>query len=275
MHDALPALAVAALLLFAGCNGATDPAATTEPTTPATTTTTQSTAQPTTTAGDAALPPGVSASGVENVSAVVAAHRASVAAHGVVRRSQSRMNGSLNGTRIRVTSNATVRLSPDRDQFRWLATGNSTHGNETSRLYESYYANETAVAVRQFVRGSYTTRVVNRTDGYDRVVNYSASQWRIVNAALSNASYAVAGTEQVDGRTVTTLVAENGTYSGDRPATTYDATVRIAASGLVLSVERSWTSETERLVTQYRSQMTWRHGGAVQPPAWYPVNGTA
>ena len=255
MRNSLHVVAVAAMLALAGCSGVTAP-------------TNQATDRPHT------YPPGVSADGVENVSAVVDAHNESVLEQGAVRTSHTVLNGTTSSEQIHTVADSTVRLAPNGTEFRWTVHGTNTLGNDTGRLDERYYANESTLVTRVSRNGDVTVRERNRTGLWNRAIRYAATQTRIVNATLSNANYTVTDTEWRNGRAVTTLVAENGTFSGDRPVTEYDATVEIAASGRVLSIKRSWITETDTTSARYTSTIVWENTTAVEPPAWLPRNTT-
>lgn len=253
MKKPLLSVAIVAMLVLAGCIGVTAP--------------TQSGAD-----REHVYPPGVSADGVENASVVVDAHNESVWTDGAVRQSNTVLNGTTNGRSIRVESNSTVRLAPNATRFRWTVYGTNTLDNETTVLDERYYANRTTFVTRVERDGEVTVRSRNRSQGLTRIIRYAATQTRIVNATLSNANYTVADTAWRNGRAVTTLAAENGTYSGDRELAQYDATVEVAAGGRVLSIERSWVSETEQSTTRYHGEITWRPAEPIEPPAWLPRN---
>jgi hypothetical protein len=270
----LLAVGVAALLVTAGCGGTSGPAATatTESTTTAATTETTQT----TTVGPPEYPVGVSADGVENASALVDAHRSHVVEHGAVLKGATDTNGSVNNRTIAVTATETARLSPNATRLRWTLDGTRTvNGTAEPTLDESYWANESVLVSRTIADGNSTVRVRNRTGVYDDVVVNAAAKDRIVEAALTNANYSVAGTEYRDGRWLTTLVSVNGTYSGQQPVTEFDATLVVAASGRLVSMERTWTSETERSRTRYHDEFAWSPAEPVERPDWVPANASA
>ncbi|MFC3476943.1 hypothetical protein [Halobacterium litoreum] len=279
MRDALPAVAVVALLVLAGCSGASAPS---DPTATGTTTdaatTDEPTTSPATTTQSAAsgYPPGVSADGVENASALAEAHRASVVERGAVLTATTRTNGTVNNRTVAVDASETARLTANASELRWSVSATTTRGNATTRLDERYYANESTLVSRVEREGNVTVRSRNRSSFWNRAVLGAASKARIVNVTLSNANYAVADVAERDGRTVTTLVAENGTYSGRQPVVEYNATVTVAESGRVLSLTRSWTSETDRSRTRYVSELAWSPATSVERPGWAddatPVN---
>jgi hypothetical protein len=274
----LLAVGVAALLVTAGCGGTSGPAATatTESATTAATTTQASTETTQTTVGPPEYPVGVSADAVENASALVNAHRSHVAEHGAVLRGTTDTNGSLNNRTIAVTATEMARLSPNATHLQWTLDGTRTvNGTAEPTLDESYWANESVLVSRVTADGNSTVRVRNRTGIYDDVVVNAAAKDRIVEAALTNANYTVAGTEYRDGRWLTTLVSVNGTYSGQQPVTEFDATLVVAASGRLVSMERTWTSETERSRTRYHDEFAWSPAEPVERSDWVPANASA
>jgi len=278
----LIAVGLAALLATAGCGGtASGPAATTAPpadgpTGTTTATTTAATATQTTTVGPPEYPAGVSAGGVENASALVDAHRAHVVEHGAVLTSTTTTNGTAGNTTIAVNATETARLAPNASALTWTLDGVRTlDGTTEPTLDEDYWANESVVVTRVTTTGNETVRVDNRSGVLADVVVNAATKGRIVRAALSNANYSVAATERRDGRWLTTLVAEDGTYLGDRPVVEYDATLVVAASGRVVSLERAWTTATERSRNRHRDEFAWAPAGPVERPDWVPANASA
>ncbi|RXK46222.1 hypothetical protein [Halorientalis pallida] len=287
MRRALQTVAVVTLLLAAGCSGPNGQTTTTAPdVAPATPTQTDgSTPDPTTTdrpstvdgpANDSvpdakAYPPGVLADGVTNVTALVSAHRSSVVADGATMRTTTRTDGTVDGTAIRIRGNETARLAPTASHLRWSAGATTTRGNETGVLDERYWVNESVLVSRVAAPdGNVTVNVQNRSAALDRVVVSAATKARILRSALSNADYDVRNVTEQDGRTVTTLVARNGTYRGQRPVSTYDATVSVAASGRVLSLDRTWQTAN----TRYHDEYVWTAATPVEKPAWAPGNAT-
>jgi hypothetical protein len=297
VRRALQTVAVVTLLLVAGCSGpsgqttttapdaapasptstdgsAPDPTATDRPTADATATDRPSTPDSPsndTAPGVGAYPPGVSADGVANVTALVSAHRASVVADGATMRTTVRTDGSVDGTAIRVRGNETARLAPGATRLQWTVGANTTRGNQSSVLDERYWANESVLVSRvASADGNVTVNVQNRSATLERVVVSAAAKSRIVTPTLSNADYEVANVTERDGRRVTTLVARNGTYRGPRPVTTYDATVTVAASGRVLSLDRTW----ETADTSYHDEYVWTAATPVEKPDWASTNAT-
>lgn len=274
MRRVLLAVGVAALLVTAGCGGTSGPAttATTESTTTAATTETTQT----TTIGPPEYPAGVSADGVENASAVVAAHRSHVVANGAVVKGVTNTTGTVNNRSIIVNATETATLSPNATALTWTVNGErTTNGTTETTLDESYWANESVLVSRVATTGNVTVRTQNRTGIYDDVVVNAASKDRLLSAALENANYSVAATEYVDGRWLTTLESVNGTYSGRATVEEFDATIVVAASGRVVSMERDWVAETDRSQNRYHDEFTWSPAEPVERPDWVPANASA
>lgn len=264
-------VAVAALLVTAGCSGASGPA------TMATTDATESTTTPaTTTVGPPEYPAGVSADGIENVSTLVDAHRAHVIEYGAVLDSVTDMNATVDNRSITVAASETAVLSPNATALSWTLDGSRTmNGTSETTLDESYWANDSVFVSRVATTGNVTIGTQNRTGIYDDLVVNAAVKDRVLEAALSNANYTVAGTEYVDGRWLTTLQSVNGTYSGQRPLVAFDTTVVVASSGRVLSMERGWVTETERSRNRHHGEFTWSPTRPVERPDWVPANASA
>jgi hypothetical protein len=289
-------VAVAALVLLAGCAGMNGPTETETTATPesessvtsetTTATTTETTKAPTETvtttatgpeggSNDSALPPGVSGSGLANATAVVAAHNESVLERGTVVSAETSLNGSLNGDSFTSSSDETVRLTPGATEMQWTVAGNSTRGNETTRLNERYYANETTFFSRVERAGEVNVRAVERSSVLDGLVRSAATKLNVVNATLSNANYTVGNVTERDGRTLTTLVSVNGTYDGQQPGiVAFEATVTVSESGRILSLTRSWTREAGNTTNSFAETIEWSNAGPVERPDW-TTNATA
>jgi len=267
----LLAVAIAALLVTAGCSGTSGPATT------ATTDATEPTTTPaTTTVGPPEYPAGVSADGVKNASTLVNAHRAHVVEHGAVLDGVTDTNGTVGNRSVAVDASETAVLSPNATYLSWTLDGSRTvNGTSETTLDESYWANDSVLVSRVATTGNVTIRTRNRTGIYDDLVVNAGVKDRVLEAALSNANYTVAGTEYADGRWLTTLESVNDTYSGQRPVVEFDATIVVASSGRVLSMERGWVTETDRSRNRYHDEFTWSPAEPVERADWVPVNASA
>lgn len=216
-------------------------------------------------------PPGVTADGVENASSLLAAHEATVLDRGAHTVAQTTVDSGVRKQAFGLVSQSVVRFAPNGSRAYWASTSANTIGNGTSVQDTRYYANETAVTTRVVQLGNATVRERNRSGLYDRVLRNAASQRRMLQSALASAEYAVADVTERHGTTVTTLVAENGSYDADRPVTTFDATLEVSESGRVLSFTRTRTLRTDVSVEHHRTTMTWRPvSPPVSTPAWTP-----
>jgi hypothetical protein len=273
----LLAVGVAALLVTAGCGGTSGPATTaTTDATPESATATATETTQTTTVGPPEYPAGVSADGVENASVLVDAHRSHVVANGAVLEGTTNTNGTVNNRSIAVDATETAKLSPNATHLTWTLDGERTmNGTSETTLDESYWANESVLVSRVATTGNATIRTQNRTGVYDDVVVNAAAKDRLLAAALENANYSVASTEYVDGRWLTTLESVNGTYSGRATVEEFDATIVVAASGRVVSMEREWVAETERSQNNYHDEFTWSPAEPIERPDWVPTNASA
>lgn len=245
-----PALhvAVVLVLLFAGCIGqgpAPLPDDSTE-TTP--------------------YPPGVTADGVSNASALVDAHRDHVTTHGAVVTSNGTTTVRFGGEPQTVETNATARATPNLTRIHVVSWGVRVSGNETAPERYEVYANETTVLQRIAYENETSVRVERRGESAPIVVE------RVVRAqplrsALESLDLEVLGTERRNGRTVTTLSADETTLNGDTPSRNA-ATLEVAASGRVLSLSTIRDQNTTTAVGRRTLDVTWANATTVEPPAW-------
>ncbi|MGB9987749.1 hypothetical protein [Salarchaeum japonicum] len=288
MTRVLPLAAVCIALLLAGCGAPVADTSTPAPTSPTTDNPTQSTHSATTAAttpetpaetttqsvtapADGDYPPGVTAAGVENASRLLAAHQTTIVERGAYTVSQTTIDGVVRGEPFGIVSQSVVQFAPNGSRVRWTNTGANTIGNETTVQDARYYANRTAVATRAVQDANVSVNERNRSDLYDRVLRNAATQQRVLQSTLTSAEFAVAGVEERNGTTVTTLVAENGTYDADRPVTAFSATLELSESGRVLSFTRTRTLRTDLSTEHHRTTVTWRPVVLpVSPPAWTP-----
>jgi hypothetical protein len=240
-------VAVVLVLLFAGCIGqgpAPLPDDSTE-TTP--------------------YPPGVTADGVSNASALVDAHRDHVTTHGAVVTSNGTTTVRIGGEPRTVETNATARSTPNLTRIHVVSWGVRVSGNETAPERYEVYANETTVLERIAYENETSVRVERRGDApivVERVVRAQP-----LRAALESLDFEVVGTERRNGRTVTTLSADETTLSDDDPSRNA-ATLEVAASGRVLSLSTVRDQNTTTAVGRRTLDVTWSNATTVEPPAW-------
>lgn len=240
-------VAVVVLLLFAGCLGqgpAPLPDDSTE-TTP--------------------YPPGVTADGVANASALVDAHREHVIAHGATVTSNSTTTVRIGGEPRTVETNATALATPNLTRIHVVSWGVRVSGNETAPERYEVYANETTILQRIAYEDETSIRVERRGDApivVERVVRAQP-----LRSALESLEFEVLETERRNGRTVTTLSADETTLNGDTPSQNA-ATLEVAVSGRVLSLSTVRDQNTTTAVGRRTLDVTWADATAVEPPAW-------
>jgi hypothetical protein len=232
---------------------------------------------------ESALPPGVSASGVENASALVAAHEEALSASGYAftfRQNYSVETGENQSLPPAVADTSAVQngtVAPGLAPFSVHTETERETPNRTVTTAVDYWGNDSAVAVRSMEgnRTEFRTfqRGVNETSAdalgrpsFDAVVTKS----RIVMGVLESGEFAVAGTEQAENRTLVSLEAtEYGGTLGVAPenVTAYDATVVVDERGLVRSFEFSLASTTRSIPVElrYEFDVTEREVNVTQP----------
>ncbi len=231
-----------------------------------------------------ALPPGVSESGVDNASTLVAAHEEALSATGyeftfrqnysVETDENQTLPPALADTSAVQNGTVAAGLAP----FRVHTETERETPNRTVASTVDYWGNESEVAVRaiQENRTQYQTfqRDSNATGedalgqpSFDAVVTKS----RILEGVLQSGEFEVAGTEEVDGRTLVTLEATE--YSGTlgvapENVTAYNATVVVDERGLVHEFEFALASTTRSIPVelQYGFEVTEREVDVGQPP---------
>lgn len=237
------------------------------------------------TANASALPPGVSESGVENASTLVSAHEEVLAAssyeftfvqnYSVETGENQSLPPALADTRAVQNGSVAAGLAP----FAVHTETERETPNETVSSTVDYWGNESVVAVRAVQMNQTQFRTFQR-DGnaseqdafgqpsFDAVVTKS----RILDGVLRSGEFAVAGTEQVEGRTLVTLEATE--YAGTlgvspENVTAYDATVVVDERGLVHSFEFSLASTTRSIPVELRYEFDVTQTEVdVSEPAW-------
>lgn len=265
-------LAVAALLVLAGCGGvgpspgpAPGPATTTEP---------------------PQYPPGVTEDGLRDADALVDAHRSSVREDGATTR--LRMNitaraddrtGTTTAGAETVTAGAETmtvvydeewRAAPGLGRIRnaWRQSLVTENGS-TLQGQVQLYVNESVVVTRNRTTGEWTTRTNPRDDGYDELLLAQVAASPLLERTFEAGNFSVADVERRNGRTVTTLSAYEGTFTGEGREV-FAATVEVAASGRVLSLSVRRDDDATTAAGERRTNVTWSDGTDVERPEWAP-----
>lgn len=254
VRRALPAVALAALLVLAGCSGL-DPAPESGPDQPTTTET-------------PVYPPGVTEAGLADADALLAAHRESVREHGAVTDLRVNMTGRVDNRTVTVGLEERWRASAGLARVRhtWRQT-QVTDGESTLQGRVAMYVNESHVLTRETDNGTVTATSKPRDDSYDELLLTQVSGSLTLEGAFGAANFSVVNTERRGDRWVTTLGAYDETFTDDG-RTLFTATVEVAASGRVLSLSVTRDPHANRPAGQRTTRVTWANGTAVDPPDW-------
>lgn len=233
-------------------------------------------------ANASALPPGVNASGVENATALVAAHRRGLAETGyryVLVQNASFEESPFNvsglpagGFTTDSTERGTVEagLAP----FHARSTGRTTIGSRTANVSTDLWGNETVLAVRTRLANQINTQHVNLTRDGDAFfeltrddANDSVTKAAVVELTLASGSFEVVN---ASGEFVTLRATgfENGTapvFDAEN-VTRYDARVVVDRRGVVHRLSLVVESDTEHL--RYGFEVTERGPVEVTRPGW-------
>lgn len=231
-----------------------------------------------------ALPPGVNASGVENASALVAAHRRGLAATGyryVLVQNASFEESPFDGFGLPVgdfTADSVERgaveagLAP----FHVRSTGRTTVAGRESNVSAELWGNETVLVVRTRFATRVDTQRVNVTrDGAGAValarddVNDTVTRAEVVRATLASGPFEVVNATGSDG--LVTLRATE--FDGNRSlgfdaenVTRYDARVVVDRQGVVHRLSLVVATGDEHL--RYAFEVAERGPVDVTRPAW-------
>ncbi|WP_435179979.1 hypothetical protein [Halorussus sp. AFM4] len=278
-------LLVALMVVVAGCAGGdppdgpdratattTPPAGTqtgagSEPAPPGTATTTANASS------NESLPPGVNRTGVEDPSALVAAHRTALNNTSFAFRFHANVSVGPASQWTRQRGAVEAGLSPlivHSDSVRRLGDGGT-------RVATDLWANETAVVVRY--RGTNRTELRRYNRSGENVADETwahlpradldsqVTQSWLIELALAAGEFDVAGVEQRDGRTVTVLRANRAVEAENY--TDFDATVVVDAAGQVhsLSLTAAYAGDDATRV-HYEFALTELGGVTVERPTW-------
>jgi hypothetical protein len=255
MRPAVPAVAAAALLVLAGCAGV-DPMP--EPAPGPAPGTTEATP----------YPPGVTAEGLEDADALLRAHRESVRERGVVTDLTMNMTGRGDGDARSVAIEERWWASAGLERVRqvWRQNWTSAVGTAGRKRVE-LYANESAVATREYVDGNATTTVEPRDDSADERLLAQASTSQLLEYVFDDGNFTVVDVERRGGHTVTTLEAYDETLTDDGRAV-FAATVEVTASGRVRSLSVTHDRHANSPGGDWTMRATLSDGTAVDPPEW-------
>ncbi|WP_440010319.1 DUF7537 family lipoprotein [Halomicrococcus sp. SG-WS-1] len=257
----LAALLLATSLLVAGCVGGPTGGTTTAPTTDttdaadATETTTATTLDP----ANADLPPGVDESGVENASALVAAHEDALAGTGYEFEYRLQRRYDDETTTVRQHGAATAGLSS--------FVAKATVDGEAPITTSATWANESVVLRHYETNEGEQYKKQTRTDEPQRETESLVTKATVLRSLLASGEFSVATVERVGDRTLTTLRADE--YSGDghfQDVETFDATVVVDASGRVHEFTR--TVETDDGHRRSEFEITSLGPTTVERPDW-------
>lgn len=255
MRSALPAVTVAALLVLAGCSGV-DPI----PDGPDETTDSVE-ASP--------YPPGVNESAVVSTNKLLTAHQAQTRQAGaVVEVNQSLTLPDSDGT-VTLETTSTVRSTPGLTRV-LRQQQYDVFGDDGSVVtkYHATYANETAIVTREDSGGNVTVTTDN-AEHRSEFVTRQVTRIDVLRQALTGHDFRVVDTERRDGRTVTTLVAQETEFTEDGRRV-FDATVEVASEGRVLSLSVTQNDDANTPVYRRQTHITWSNATSVDPPSWAP-----
>lgn len=259
------ALAVAALLVLAGCGGVgpspdsgPGPAPTTEP---------------------PQYPPGVTEDGLRDADALVAAHRSSVHEDGATTRLRmnitARADDRTGATTVGAETMTVVydeewRAAPGLDRVRnaWRQSLVTENGS-TRQGQVQLYANESVVVTRNRTTSEWATRTEPRDGSYDELLLAQVAASPLLDRTFEAGNFSVTDVERRNGRTVTTLSVYEGTFTGEGRAV-FAATVEVAASGRVLSLSVRRDDDATTAAGERRTNVTWSDGTDVERPEWAP-----
>lgn len=254
----LTVVLVAAFVTLAGCSGFLGD----EPTNG--TTTIETTTGPGDPPAADQMPPGITEEGIENRSALLAAHRAGLAETGY--RTAITVNATLNGSdgvqQFNSSQESTVEegLAPfhvrSSSQGAFVGTTGDVWGNGSVVLSRQQRGGETSYAS--------PTGPVNES----QITSTST-----IGPFLAAGDYDVVGTETRDGTDVVLLRATEANDTSSLQTgnvTAFDATVAVDADGIVHAVEGSMTGETQggTVTMDVRYELLETGDVTVDRPAW-------
>jgi hypothetical protein len=248
---------VALVVLLAGCVGTT-PGGTDTPTAGPPSTPTPTAVDTSTPLPSGKLAPGITADGIENVTALLAAHQRELTASGFVSEASSRtLAEGVESTRVAWT----VTVSPGGDRARTHAIESREDG---SQVVVDIWSNATHDTTRRDEDGTVTYAVSPRSITDDTIV-WSGNGAHVLVSASAEA-FEVETVETRDGLRYVTLVAEeNGAREDGLPASR--ATLVVDELGRIHELERHIQyTESVAFTTTYR--VVQLGDTDPQPPTW-------
>lgn len=252
MRQSLHAVAAVALLVLAGCSGIPTPSP--GPDAP--------------TSERPVYPPGVTDGGLEDVRALLDAHRESVRERGAAVTRTSTVEAPVNDEVRTVELASEARAAPDGGPV-YYESERPRVGVNGSVVSEriAVYADRDGVTRRVVADENVTVERESR----DRVAALRDRHVALegtLQRALSAGAFSVASVEQRDGRWVTALVANEGGLGDDDRRSEFSASVVVAQSGRVLSLTMTRDPYPDRRVGSEQVRVTWTTGTTVEAPEW-------
>jgi hypothetical protein len=258
MRSALPAVAVVVLLVLAGCSGV-DPIPDGPDDFDETTDSVES----------SPYPPGVNESAVVSTNTLLVAHRDQVRQSGaLVEVNQSLTMPTAEGP-VTLELQSTVRGTPGltrvlrEQQYEVLGDDGSVVTKRTAM-----YANQTALVTWEGSGGNVTV-TTGHNEHRREFVTKQVSRIDVLRQTFTGREFRVVDTERRGGRTVTTLVAQETTFTDDGRRV-FDATVEVASDGRILSLSVTRNDDANTPANKRQIRITWSNATDVDPPSWAP-----
>lgn len=256
-------IALALLLILAGCSGIVNPTGTAreDPTV-------SWTPSPTATTG-LDYPPGVSASGVD-VATLVEAHRLALSRAAVTIYTQRTIRATNGSTLARITT--ITRSSGEKTAYRYVVGGNSPDVVSTKRANFTYWTDGRETAIRR-VAANGTARYTLLSGESEAGLRLDTTGERRVFGALSGHDLTLDATEGSEGIRLFVLQSQSDRMT--RPDGTewrnIRLVVRVAKSGIVKSyrLEYETTLNGQHVVVTERFEIRNLTDTVVERPAWY------
>ena len=256
MRSGLPAVAVAILLVVAGCSGVvpspdSGPDADSELTT----------AEP-------EYPPGVTADGLQDPETLLREHTESVRERGATLTSKATATIVVDGEPRTIDFEIAAWATPNATQV-YYDTSNvrlGTNGTMRAERVEVYAADGT-VHTRHVLDGNMTTTATEpRVERGDLVSLYVARK-AFVRRALTGGTFEVVGTDRRNGKSVTILEAFDEAFTDDGRRV-FHATVEVTADGRILSLSMRRNPDANTNQGRRTATVTWSVPPDPERPDW-------